>query len=118
MAVFHSTAAGSSHPKIAGICRAAWDLELNVRRFDFRSVRHLRETLAYWRPEGCIVEAGALEDAPARHAFGRIPAVFFDCDPAWAGYGVSTLTQDPEAVAAAAAAPAASAEPYLFVTSA
>ena len=103
IAVFHSTAAGSSDPKIAGICRAAWDLGLNVQRFDFRSVKHVRETLAYWCPDGCIIEAGALDKAPAKHTFGRIPTVFFDCNPAWAGRGVSTLTQDAEAVAAAAA---------------
>lgn len=103
IAVFHSTAAGSSDPKIAGICRAAWDHEFNVRRFDFHSSQHVRETLAYWRPDGCIIEAGALDKAPAKHTFGRIPTVFFDCNPAWADRGVSTLTQDAEAVAAAAA---------------
>ena len=101
IAVFHSTATGSSLPKITGICRAAWNLGLNVQRFDFRNPRYVRETLDYWRPDGCIAEVGAHCGWDCAAVFGSTPVVLFDGDPSHC-CGKSAIVQDAQATVAAA----------------
>ena len=104
IACFHSTATGSAHPKITGICHAAYARGWNVLRFDLGSEASVRKTIGFWQPDGCIIEAGAVNSLIAPAALPGIPTVYLDCNPQFARKGISCVIQDPESTAAAAAA--------------
>lgn len=104
IACFHSTATASALPKIDGIYRAARDRGWNVRRFDIRSASQITETLGYWHPDGCIVDAAADNIVLPRKVFDATPVVYLDCDPRFGTDGRSScVIQDADAVARAAA---------------
>ena len=104
IACFHSTATASALPKIDGIYRAALDRGWNVRRFDIRSAAQIAETLGYWRPDGCIVDAAADNVVLPRKVFGSTPVVYLDCAPRFSADGRSScVIQNAEAIARAAA---------------
>lgn len=103
IACFHSTATASALPKINGIYRAARDRGWTVRRFDIRSAAQITETLGYWHPDGCIVDAAADNIVLPRKAFGATPVVYLDCDPRFSADGRSScVIQDADAIARAA----------------
>lgn len=103
IAYFHSTATASSGRKINGIYRAAAERDLNILRFDIRSPRQISETLAYWKPDGCIIEAGADNVRIPFEAFARIPHLSLDANPILSGRNKSYIVQDADAIAECAA---------------
>ncbi|MCQ2396032.1 MAG: substrate-binding domain-containing protein [Kiritimatiellae bacterium] len=103
IAYFHSTATASSGPKVNGIYRAASKRGWSVLRFDIRNERQVSETLAYWHPDGCIVEAAADNIRLPLDAFSRVPHLYLDCNPALRAKGESCIIQDASAIAECAA---------------
>lgn len=100
---FHSTGTGSAHPKISGICRKAAELGYDVQRFDIRSTEQIRQSLVYWQPDGCIVEASAENIQFDARVFRAYPTVFLDCNPKRIGKRMSRVIQDADAIAKVAA---------------
>ena len=101
---FHSSATAQSQQKVSGACRAARRRNWSVLRFDILSPAQIRDTIRYWQPDGCIVDAVTIgADTIGIRAFSNQPTVFVDCDPAFARRRVNTLVQDAPSIAAAAA---------------
>lgn len=62
----------------------------------------LMETLGFWKPSGCIVDAGSIELPFPRNAFGRIPVLYLDrCFDTLSGMTVS-ISSDGRCIAEAA----------------
>ena len=99
---FHTSATAPSQRKIAGVYKAAHEAGASVIRFDADEAEKIRRELAYWRPDGCIVDAVAIDSTRAA-AFAKYPTVFLDCDRKIAPKRVSCLYRDSTAVAFAAA---------------
>lgn len=99
IAYFHSTATASSTPKTTGICRAAGRRGWNVLRFDIRNAAQVRETLAYWKPDGCIIDAAADNFRIPLEAFSHVRHVCLDCNPELGAKKESCIVQDADAVA-------------------
>ena len=45
------------------------------------TAKKIKSLVAFWNPEGAIVEYGSMSDTVDPSAFGRLPVVFFDHDP-------------------------------------
>lgn len=102
---FHTTGTASSVPKIEGLYREALRLKWNVRRFDVRTEKQVRETLEFWNPDGIVVDAAAGNIVLPVEILSRYPTVYLDCNPSLAESGrVSAVVQDTLSIARAASA--------------
>lgn len=105
VAYFHTTGTASSVLKVEGLYREAIRLKWNVRRFDIRTEKQVRETLEFWRPDGIVVDAAAGNIILPVDSLSRYPTVYLDCNPKLAESGkVSAIVQDTLSIARAAAA--------------
>ena len=115
IAYFHTTATTSSVPKIEGACREARRLLWSVRRFDVRTRKQVKDTLAFWEPDGIVVDAAADNLVLPVDILSRYPTVYLDCDPKLAESGkVSAVVQDTTSIARAAAAELLKHDPKTF----
>lgn len=101
---FHSSATAQSQQKVLGACRAIQRRGWTVLRFDILSPSHIRETISYWQPDGCIVDAVTIgTETIGNRAFSKQPTVFIDCNPLFTRRRVNTLVQNTTSIADAAA---------------
>jgi len=63
----------------------------------------VRDTLRFWRPDGCIVESGSFDCVLDPADFGRLPTVFLDRNPSTVGKDVVCISSDAESIAIEAA---------------
>ena len=101
---FQSIATMSAMQKLDGVCQAAREHGWMVARFDLRDPAQIRDEIRVWRPVGCVVEAAADDVELPSGAFGRVPAVLLDCNPALARRRFPAVVQHPTAIGAFAAA--------------
>ena len=97
---FQSTATTSAMQKLDGVCGAARERGWMVARFDLRGPEQIRDEIRVWNPVGCVVEAAADDFSLA--AFGQVPTVLLDCNPARARR-LPAIVQDPDATGRLAA---------------
>ena len=105
VAYFHTTGTASSALKIEGLYREARRLQWTVRRFDIRTEKQVKETLAFWDPDGIVVDASAGNIPLPVGSLSKYPTVYLDCSAKLAESGkVSAVVQDTMSIAQAAAA--------------
>ena len=105
VAYFHTTGTASSILKVDGLYREAHRLQWTIRRFDVRTAKQVNETLAFWDPDGIVVDASADNLVLPVDILSRYPTVYLDCDPMLAESGkVSAVVQDTISISRAAAA--------------
>ena len=63
----------------------------------------LRELLDFWKPDGCVVDCGAVERPLPSSSFGRIPVVFLDLYSRADSSAVAGISSDNRRIAEAAA---------------
>jgi len=104
VAYFHTTGTASSVLKVEGLYREARRLQWTIRRFDVRTEKQVKETLAFWNPDGIVVDAAAGNIFLPVDSMSHYPTVYLDCNPNLAESGkVSAVVQDTMSIARAAA---------------
>lgn len=83
---FQSTSRKSWRVKLAGAFRFAkerdWLVQVVEGGESGATESSIREALALWRPVGCLVDRANASGSPPDRAFGALPAVYLDQDPA------------------------------------
>lgn len=100
---FVSSTRHSCRNRLNGILAVAqkhkWHVQVIERAFQHVNVA---EAIDFWKPIGIIAECGSRAEEMNRKAFGKIPAVYFERDPAL-GRGDTVLMLDSTAVGRLAA---------------
>ena len=79
---FQSASKTSAGEKLGGVQSIAARFGRHVQSVDGTpTAKKIRSLVAFWDPEGAIVECGGTSTTVDPSAFGRLPVVFFDHDP-------------------------------------
>ena len=79
---FQSTVRKSWRQKLAGAFRFARERDWLVQVVEKSSPGEIREAVATWRPVGCLADRANATGSPPDAAFGGVPVVYLDQDPA------------------------------------
>lgn len=114
--VFQRSILKRDRDEMAGIAAYARDAGWTVQTVEYGSAtvnrfhgamgedrRDIRALLAFWRPDGCIVECGGEPPDLEPDIFGAVPTVFLDCPPCVGGRRVACVSSDAASIAACAA---------------
>lgn len=82
--------------RLAGVYRFAKESGWRVQVAEFgRSTESIAKMLAFWNPDGCIVEGGCLDvNGFDRKAFGKIPTVYCDAQLPSGQFSLPGVVQD------------------------
>ncbi len=115
---FRASEAVNSRRHFEGVFRYAREHGWNVHAFEYGGRQGdplewkdpesglrtgLKELLDFWRPEGCVVDCGAVERPLPPEAFGRIPVVFLDLYGDGGHSAAAAISSDDKGIASVAA---------------
>ena len=101
---FQSTSKTSAGEKLGGVqsiaAKCGWHVQIVE---EIPTAKKVKSLVAFWNPEGAVVECGGTAATVDLSAFGRLPVVFFDHDPSCLPSNALCVTHDSAATGRMAA---------------